>query len=373
LPGPAEGSDNPYLRPDNALRLAKGFFVALALLPFLRERMRRNGNASVWLGAGMSVGLALVAAAVMVERALFTGLFDFASGYRVVGTFSSMHMGAGHIGAYLAMTLPFVLVFLLRPRLPALLAFLDITIPGGYALVVTFARAAYGAALVSVLTACISWAWATRRRDRSAFAPMVLPVLVLLPLGGIVIAAAVDSEFMSARLQSLTPDLDLREKNWTHGLVLRDDNLVTVLLGEGLGTYPRTVLARKPERQFPTNFVVEHDGAYPFLSLHAGLPSYFGQKVLIEPDQRYRLFVTLRSLDGRGELSFLLCEKLLLYSANCHGATFQPRGLGTWDDFGAEIPTDGLDKEALLGWFRRPVELALVDPNPGTTVDIGHV
>jgi hypothetical protein len=35
LPGPEGGSDNAYLRPDNALRLAKGFFTALALLPFL--------------------------------------------------------------------------------------------------------------------------------------------------------------------------------------------------------------------------------------------------------------------------------------------------------------------------------------------------
>jgi hypothetical protein len=107
FPGPVGGSDNPYLRPDNALRLAKGFFVALALLPFLRERMRRTANATAWLGAGMSAGLALVVAAAIVERALVTSLFDFTSHYRVVGTFSSMHVGAGHIGAYLAMACRF--------------------------------------------------------------------------------------------------------------------------------------------------------------------------------------------------------------------------------------------------------------------------
>ena len=233
--------------------------------------------------------------------------------------------------------------------------------------------AAYGAALVSVLTACTCWALATRRRDRTAFASIILPVLLLLPLGGIVIAAAVDSEFMSERLQTVAPDFDLREKNWTQGLVLRDDNLVRALLGEGLGTYPRIVLARKPEQRFPTNFVVEHDGAYAFLSLRAGLPSYFGQKVAIEPDRRYRLFVTLRSPDGRGEASFLLCEKWLLYSANCQEVTFRPRAVGTWEDFGAEIPTDGLDTDVRLGWLRRPVELALLNPHLGTTIDIGHV
>ena len=59
LPGPEGGSDNEYLRPDNALRLAKGFFIALALLPFLRARMRTHCDAMVWLGAGMAAGLAL--------------------------------------------------------------------------------------------------------------------------------------------------------------------------------------------------------------------------------------------------------------------------------------------------------------------------
>ena len=90
LPGSEGGSDNPYLRPDNALRLARGFFTALALLPFLRARMRTRGDTMVWFGTGMAAGLTLVAAAVLAERAVFTGLFDFKPDYRVVGTFSSI-------------------------------------------------------------------------------------------------------------------------------------------------------------------------------------------------------------------------------------------------------------------------------------------
>jgi hypothetical protein len=321
----------------------------------------------------MSAGLTFVAAATIAERALFTDLFDFTSNYRVVGTFSSMHIGGGHIGAYIAMALPFLLVFLLRPRAPALLAMLGIATCAGYALVVSFARAAYGAALVSVLTASMGWAWAARRRDRRDFVRIILPTLLLLPLGSIVIAAAVDTGFMTKRLQRVAPDLTNREKNWTEGLALRHDNLVTALLGEGLGTYPRIVLAHNPQHRSPTNFAVGHDGAYPFLSLRAGLPTYIGQKVPIEPSQRYRLFVTLRSPDGRGELLFLLCERLLLYSDNCREATFRPRVLGTWEEFEAAISTDGLDTDALLGLLRRPVELALLDPNPGTTIDVGHI
>ena len=373
LPGPAGGSDNPYLRPDNALRLAKGFFVALALLPFLRERMRGTANAMAWLGAGMSAGLALVAAAAIVERALFTSLFDFTSGYRVVGTFSSMHIGGGHIGAYIAMALPFLLVFLLRPRPAALLAMLGIALCSGYALVVSYARAAYAAGLISTLTACAGWAWTARRTDRRG-AEWIFPVLLLLPLGcGVIAAATVDAGFMSERLHRVSPDLARREHNWTQGLALRDNSPIGALFGSGLGTYPRIVLADKPQDLFPTNFVVEHDGAYPFLSLQAGVPIYIGQKISIEPDQQYRLFVTLRSPKDGGVLMILLCEKLLLYSDNCRGLTFKPRGASNWEDFGAAISTAGLDEDVALGWLRRPVELALVVPNPGTTIDVGHI
>jgi hypothetical protein len=166
LPGPGNGSDNPYLRP----RYHGGGSLALALLPFLRQRMRTRDDAMVWLGAGMMAGLALVAAATLAERAVFTGLSDFTTGYRVVGTFSSMHMGGGHIGAYIAMGLPFVLVCLLRPRPLTLLAMFGVAICAGYALVVTFARAAYAAALVAAFAGALGWVWAGRRRQKSTFA-----------------------------------------------------------------------------------------------------------------------------------------------------------------------------------------------------------
>jgi len=372
LPGPEGGSDNPYLRADNALRLAKGFFVALALLPFLRQRMRMWGDAMVWLGAGMMAGLALVAAATLAERAVFTGLFDFTTGYRVVGTFSSMHVGGGHIGAYIAMALPFLLVCLLRPRPLTLLAMFGVAICASYALVVTFARAAYAVALVATFAGFLGWAWAGRRRPKGTVPLALLSALPLL-LVGVIVIAALDTRVMTKRLQTVAPDLIRRESNWTGGLGLRDDSLFTTLFGMGLGTYPRVVLARKPDGRFPTNFVVEHDGGYRFLSVTGGLPSYFGQKVPVEPDQEYRLFGALRSPNGKGALSVILCEKLLLYSDNCSTSTFRSRSSGIWEDFGTVISTAGLDKDAILGWFKRPVELAFFDPIPGTTIEIAHI
>ena len=237
LPGPEGGSDNVYLRPDNALRLAKGFFTALALLPFLRARMRIHGDAIVLLGTGMAAGLALVTAAVLAERALFTGIFDFTADYRVVGTFSGMNIGGGYIGAYLAMALPFLLVFMLRPTTLALLAMLGIAFGGGYAVVVTFARTAYAAALLSILTAGLGWALAARHRLAGTVQALALPVLVLILAGGIVMGAP-GSGFMAERLRQVAPDLADREANWTDGLALRDGSLAAALLGHGVRDLP---------------------------------------------------------------------------------------------------------------------------------------
>jgi VanZ family protein len=372
VPGPAGGSDNPYLRPDNALRLAKGLVTALALLPFLRERLRTRGDAMIWLGGGMTAGLALVAAAALVERALFPGVFDFTSDYRVVATFSSMHLGGGYVGAYIAMALPFLLVCVVRPRALSLLAMLAVGTIAGYALLASFARAAYASALLSTVVACLGWAWSTRRHRGGARSSPVLSAMLLLTIGAIA-TAGLATPYMAERINRVIPDLADREANWTGGLALRGAGTATALFGTGLGTYPRIVLARKPGGRFPTNFVVAHDGGYGFLSLSAGTAIYFGQKVPIEPGQIYRLFLALRSPDGRGALSIVLCEKILLYSENCRGLTLTPRAIGSWQDFGAAISAAGLDRRVLFGWLRRPVELDLFDPVPGTIVDLGHI
>lgn len=95
----------------------------------------------VWLGTSMAADLALVASAVLAERAVLIGLFDFTTSYRAVGTFPSMPVDAGQIGAYIAMALPFLLVCLLRPRPLTRLAMLGIASGAGYALLVSYARA----------------------------------------------------------------------------------------------------------------------------------------------------------------------------------------------------------------------------------------
>jgi hypothetical protein len=64
---------------------------------------------------------------------------------------------------------------------------------------------------------------------------------------------------------------------------------------------------------------------------------------------------------------------MLLYSDNCRGATFVPHNGDVWEDFGAVISSAGLDQHPVFAWLARPVDLSLFDPNPGTTIEIGHI
>ena len=140
------GSDNPYLTWMNTVRLAKPFLSALALLPFMRARQRERGDAALLFGVGMLCGLTLVGLAALVERTAFTSLSDIHSDYRIVATFSSMHVGGGHIGVYLAFAMPFMVICLLRVRLWSVVALGGLLLLSSYTLAVTFARTAYMAA-----------------------------------------------------------------------------------------------------------------------------------------------------------------------------------------------------------------------------------
>ena len=369
LPGPAGGSDIAYLRPDNALRLAKGFLAALALLPFLARAMRERGDALRWLAAGMSAGLALVALAAFAERMSFTGTLNFHTGYRIVATFSSMHLGGGYVGIYVAMALPFVFALLLRSRGAVLALLLLIAALALYTLLVTFARAAYLAGILASAVFALGWIWARRGQAGIALS-LLLPLLLLLLVVGFVIATAFDSEFMAWRLNHVARDFAARKDNWSEGMALKDRGWGPTLLGMGLGTYPRIVLAKKPPGEAQTNFVLKHERGLDYLALHAGLPLYLGQKVAIDRLANYRISLSLRSADGRGALTVVLCEKLLLYSTGCRGIGFRPRTPGVWEHVSGVLPAIGLGPRSVLGQTHRPIELAIFDAFPGTGFDI---
>lgn len=371
LPGPDGGTAIAELSPFNALRIAKGLGSALALLPFLRRALRQRDDALDGLAAGMAAGLALVAAAAMAERAVFTGPFDFRSVYRIVATFSSMHFGGGYIGVYVAMALPFLFVLPAGRRHGGGAVAVGVAAAALYTLVVTFARAAYASALIASIVVAVGGIYAARRRGAGVRA-LVLPLVLLAAVGAIAATAAVDARFMVRRLDRTLPDLDTRLAEWRAGLALGDGGARTALVGMGLGSYARVVLARRPRGRFPTNIALHRADGRDYLDVRAGLPLYLGQKVALAPRSLYRVSATLRGPAANERLVVFLCEKLLLYSVNCASVALQPAAPGVWQRASGFIASGRIGQRSVFG-LKRPADLSLYVPGPGSILDIADV
>ncbi len=347
-------SANPYLRPDNALRLAKSFFEALALYPFVRQRQRVHGDAALRLGCGIAMGLIAVTVVVLVERALFAGILDFHTDYRVAGPFSSMHVGGGHIGAYTALALPFAVALIMvrghHKLVPVLGA--EATVAGGYTVLVTFARTGYAAAALGCAATGLGLLLALWRRGGLARVMAVLPVALVL--AGVGAAASIG--VMRDRLAIAATDLLTREANWRDGWAVRDPDLATSLFGMGLGTYQRTMLARASVNR-PSDFGLGRDAEGPFAWVRMESPFYLGQKITVPEQGAVHLSLRFRAGTPNAALNVSLCDKVLLYSDNCQAGHFAPRVMGDWEAVRLDLPIADLGSG--FGPVRRPVELSL--------------
>jgi hypothetical protein len=369
VPGVPGGSDLIYLEPQNAFRVTKGFLIALALLPFLRRASAERADAPRLFAAGMVAGLALVSAAAIVERAVFTGLMDFARPYRIVATFSSMHLGGGYVGVYAAMALPFALAFAAWRGLPRLAA-AAVTAGAIYTLVVTFARAAYGSAVVASAVLASGWIALWRKGARSL--PLVLPAALIVAGVAVIALAALDARFMEYRLATAAPDMAWREALWRDGLAVREPGLAAALLGSGSGSFARRLRATLPPQDRAGNFVLREDGGRRVLALAGGLPLYITQRVPIAPPHEDHLSFALRSPDD-GTVGVALCENMMLYSTNCRSTEATAPADGTWGRFAATIDTAGMGRIVRLGVLRRPVELSLYVTEPGRHVELADI
>jgi hypothetical protein len=132
-----------YMSHYNSLRILKPFVWALLLLPLLRRSLNPE-NLTRFFIPGLLTGLAIVSCVALWERNTFTGLLDFASDYRITASFPEMHVGGAALDAYLALTVPFAMAWVLREKRPArfMLAagLLGMAI---YATLTTFSRGLY--------------------------------------------------------------------------------------------------------------------------------------------------------------------------------------------------------------------------------------
>ena len=174
----ANAWDN-YLSPYNSLRVGKAWAWSLLLLPLL---LRDAGADALRRYAlpGMLAGLAMVALFALWERAVFPGLLNMSSDYRITAPFSAMHTGGAALDGYLALSLPFAALWLARARRRwhAALALLLLGL-ALHAAFTTFSRGLYAAMLAAVLL----FFWQLLAAGRHAPRPRQPPVLGLLLAG----------------------------------------------------------------------------------------------------------------------------------------------------------------------------------------------
>lgn len=366
----AEPSDNLFLRPDNALRLAKALIEAIALLPFIRRRERTHADALDLLAWGMIAGLCVVTLQAMAERALFAGVFDFASDYRVAAAFSSMRVGGGHIGAYVALALPFLFACRLPNRQAPTAALIALAgVAGLYTLIVTYARTGYLAGLAGMGIAALAWLAARRYRDTGRIPAMVPIALVAAFVAAIGIAAS--STVMRDRIGAAAADLLTRQDNWRAGWAQRDSSILGTIFGSGLGTYQRMMREHSTVNR-PSDLVLESDGTGRFATIKTSSVFFLGQKIPLPAAGDVVLTLSMRS-DGGSRLGILLCDKVLLYSDQCRGADPVAPPAGQWQTVTLRLKTEGLGRSALGGLLRRPVELSLFNTSANTALSLRDI
>lgn len=137
----------------NAPRVAKGFFLALILIPPLTWALRDMGaQAMERLMKGMVLGLLGVCLFGVYERLAFTGIANFSSDYRITASFWEMHVGGAALDGWLGFTLPFAVWAAWQQRqLPWQILGAVMCAVGGYVALVTFSRGLYGACLVLLI------------------------------------------------------------------------------------------------------------------------------------------------------------------------------------------------------------------------------
>lgn len=363
VPGVLGGSSIVYLTEANTLRAAKPLLFALALWPFLRARQRTHGDGLSRLGTGILLGLAGVIALVGLERFTFAALWDFQSDYRVAAAFSSMHVGGGHIGAYLAMALPFLAVPLFRWRARWWPVLALLAVAGGYALIVTYARTAYAAALAGILSTVIGLTLAAFHQSRRWLRGLLAPAVLLLGVAAAVLAASA-SAYMATRFAGTRADFSVREANWLHGLQVRNHGLLPLAIGSGLGTYPRLWFDRAAPNAGPSNVRLGQDEAGSHITIQGRQPLFVVQKTTAAPAQPLRLDLRLRANKAGAQLTVGLCEKWLLYSFACATAGHRATTPGLWESVSLPLlvpPTPGAPA--------RPIEFYL-SVAPGVSIDL---
>lgn len=361
-------SFNHYYSPYNSLRIAKGALWAFLIYGLLR-RSTIGLDARRLFAWGIVVGLIVTVIVVTWERIAFPGLLNFTDVYRVTGPFSQMHVGGADLETYITLSIPFVVVLIFLYRHWAIwLLGAGVLIGATYAMMVTFSRIGYVAYVITLVLILLT---SLIKRDPHALTSVKrnVGVFVLLGLSGVIAWPIFTAPFAQDRMSKLQTDLSIRQAHWSDALNMRDPDLLTTMLGMGLGRYPETHYWRSEEaRAAPYRVGIESGN--PFLRLGSGSALYMEQFVAIQPQQEYTLSMLVRD-DQSSHLKVSLCEKWLLTSARCNFQTVNVTGDGRWRTVQAVLQSEEMGSAPWYG--RRPVKFSIFNPSTQTVIDVDRL
>ena len=284
----------------------------------LALRMRAAGmDVGAALLAGMVLALAGTTAAVAWERMHFVGLLDAVQPYRVAGPMAAMALGGAYTESVLAAALPLALAGVLFGRGVTWRATCALAMAGGgYALALTFTRAAYAAAVVGLIVV-LGGALLGRGRAR-----VPLPVLLAAP---IVLAAlvwpVVTGPFAAARWAAVQEDAGTRLDHWAASWGLRAEGLAGTLFGHGPRGFPDAMYWRAATSadRLPMGVhrFVRGERRQTLLQIGPGGGHFVDQMVTLEPGLTYEARLRARAVGGEGAVTLQVCRKWFLASADC--------------------------------------------------------
>ncbi|MGH7816021.1 MAG: O-antigen ligase family protein, partial [Candidatus Binatia bacterium] len=371
----ANAFSNYYSR-YNSLRMSKGFVAALALFLLFQRQRHDDSLAARNLVVGMVLGTFGTVIAVIWERFRFSGLFDFASDFRVTATFSGRHNGGNDLEAYLVLAQPFIVAAIILQRSwLAALGGVSLFLLSTYSLFVSYSRAGLLAIAVNGAFLAVGLAVSLRRR-RGLLNPRAL--LIGTALATVVlsmVSLVVGGRYFQARLERAKKDWDYRVLQSQKTVEMMPPGWSTAWFGMGVGRYPVTVYQRNLLKNRPAAYRFETERDNTFLRLYPGNRLYFGQWIgAIKPFDKYQLSFTARA-HGQGVLSAYLCEKTLQYSFQCANKSFALAPADAWSEQKAEIDAGlvGAKDEIGGGFSIRPVEFALANGSKDAVFDIDNV
>jgi hypothetical protein len=175
-----------YHEPWNALRVAKGAFWAMLMLPPSLRALHNDAKAFAdRLVHGMAGMMAMVALMALWERWAYTGMLNFSTDYRTTALFWEMHVGGAALDSALALSVAFVAAAVASARnTRAWVGWLAVAGLAAYACVTTFSRIVY---LAVPLALALWWLWqgrnpAAAQGTAAASTQKVMASSVALPL-----------------------------------------------------------------------------------------------------------------------------------------------------------------------------------------------